>query len=69
MSVDGIQVATREVKVTRVEVQLSEYLDKDYHRVEVVFGFAGGDRQEFEMSGPDAQLLGAMLNRAGGGSG
>jgi hypothetical protein len=55
-----ISVGSKEVIVTRVCVTLPE-VNRDYARVELIIG-----GREFEMSGPDAQILGHKLARAGG---
>lgn len=60
---EQIKVFTKPVKVERVVVSLPP-VDEDYNRVELVI-----DGETYEMSGPDAQVLGTMLNRAGGGDG
>lgn len=53
--------AHRAVKVERVVVN-STVVDMDYNRVELCI-----DGEEYEFCGPDAQVLGAHLNMAGGG--
>lgn len=52
---------TRSMKVQRVEVVTAD-VDHNYNRVELSI-----DGVEFEFSGPDAQVVGAQLNTAGGG--
>jgi hypothetical protein len=56
----GIVVVTRPVQVQRVAVTLPA-VDKDYNRVELVI-----EGETYEMSGPNAQMLGQTLARAGG---
>ena len=51
----------RSVKVERVEVSTT-VVDMNYSRVELCI-----DGEEYEFSGPDAQVVGAHLNMAGGG--
>lgn len=57
----NFNVTRRSVKVERVVVSTT-VVDMDYSRVELCI-----DGEEYEFSGPDAQVLGAMLNTAGGG--
>lgn len=52
---------SRDVKVARV-VASTTVVDMDYSRVEVEI-----DGELYEFSGPDAQVLGAQINTAGGG--
>lgn len=54
-------VGARPVPVQRVAVQTTE-VDHNYARVELAI-----NGTEYEFSGPDAQVLGATLNTAGGG--
>jgi hypothetical protein len=51
----------RPVQVQRLEV-VTAVVDHNYSRVELCI-----DGTEFEFSGPDAQVVGAHLNTAGGG--
>jgi hypothetical protein len=54
-------VSTKKIDVHRVEVHETT-VDLDFHRVELIFG-----GHTFVMNGPDAQVLGQYLVRAGGG--
>lgn len=58
---DRLSVATKSIQVERFVVSLPP-VDENYNRVELVI-----DGETYEMSGPDAQVIGARLNEAGGG--
>jgi hypothetical protein len=55
-------ISTKDVKVTRVVVTTSP-VDYDYSRVELVI-----DGETYDMPNDAAQILGATLNRAAGGT-
>lgn len=57
----GFRVSHRTVQVDRVEAKTT-VVDMNYGRVELCI-----DGEEYEFSGPDAQVLGAQINTAGGG--
>jgi hypothetical protein len=55
-----LTVGVKPIEVQRVTVTLPP-VDENYNRVELVI-----DGETYEMSGPDAQVLGQRLARAGG---
>lgn len=58
----SLTISSKRIEVIRVEVQTC-VVDMNYRRVELVI-----DGEEYEMSAPEAQRLGQLLNQAAGGT-